>query len=353
MNEIKDSKGIHLAHMNVRSLMNKWDMFKAQFATSNIHIIGISETWLNEKLPTDLYNLSNDYVFIRNDRTWHDGNATLNKKGGGVGIFVNSRLPFSESTYSNFNRSSQDIESQWICLKQDHCKPIVIGSFYRPPQGNVDSFITYLEETLLQIELDHNEVFLMGDLNIDFLDKNNVNHKKLLDMIKSLGLRQLIKEPTRVTINSSSCIDLFITNSDTISNVGVDDINISDHLLILCTRKKIKLPKKRCDFIGRSYRNYDVDILKGKLIDGNWNEYDNIQTVTGKWNFVESTIRIIIDDMCPMKSFKIKQKKEPWITNNLIIMIKDNDLALKRAKKSKNPELWKEANASVTDAIRE
>ena len=67
-----------------------------------------------------------------------------------------------------------------------------------------------------------------------------------------MGLRQLIKDPNQVTLNSSSCIDLCITNLDTISNVGEDDVNISDHLLILCTREKNKKTRKRCDFKGRS-----------------------------------------------------------------------------------------------------
>ena len=50
-----------------------------------------------------------------------------------------------------------------------------------------------------------------------------------------------------------------------------------------------------------------------------------------------------IDVMCPLKLFKIKQEKEPWISNQLIEIIKDKDSALKRAKKSKYPVLWMEA----------
>ena len=67
-------------------------MFKAQFESRRIYIIGISETWLNDKLPSDLYNLSSDYIFIRNERTWYYTNSSSIKKGGGVGIFINLRL---------------------------------------------------------------------------------------------------------------------------------------------------------------------------------------------------------------------------------------------------------------------
>ena len=47
--------------------------------------------------------------------------------------------------------------------------------------------------------------------------------------------------------------------------------------------------------------------------------------------------------MCPLKLFKIKQEKEPWISNQLIELIKDKDHALKIAKKSKDLILWAEA----------
>ena len=48
---------------------------------------------------------------------------------------------------------------------------------------------------------------------------------------------------------------------------------------------------------------------------------------------------IKMDIMCPLKILKIKQKKEPWISNHLIELIKDKDYALKRAKIEKGPPL--------------
>ena len=46
--------------------------------------------------------------------------------------------------------------------------------------------------------------------------------------------------------------------------------------------------------------------------------------------------------MCPIKTFRIKQVKQPWIMPRLLELIKDKDNALKMAKKSKNPNLWAE-----------
>ena len=60
--------------------------------------------------------------------------------------------------------------------------------------------------------------------------------------------------------------------------------------------------------------------------------------------------------MCPLKLFKIKQEKEPWISNQLIELIKDKDHALKRAKKKNDPILWAEAKRlrnNCTKRLRE
>ena len=45
LGEIKNSKGMHMVHFNIRSLTNKWENFKANFKDKNIHVLGISTTY--------------------------------------------------------------------------------------------------------------------------------------------------------------------------------------------------------------------------------------------------------------------------------------------------------------------
>ena len=70
LDEIKLAKGIHIAHINIKSITNKWENFKTQFVNSNLHVLGLSETWLNGKLPNELYRLSQHYTLIRIDKNW-------------------------------------------------------------------------------------------------------------------------------------------------------------------------------------------------------------------------------------------------------------------------------------------
>ena len=353
LDEIKNSKGMHMAHLNIRSLTNKWENFKIHFMNSNIYILGLSETCLNASLPSELFNLSDNYTFYRNDRSWRDNNSNSIKKGGGVGLFIDSNIQSSDTNFKRLNCSSIHVESQWVSVKQTHNKMILIGNIYRPPQGDIDTFIDYLENIFDDIDLGRIELFLMGDFNIDSLDKKDPKCKKLLDLIKPLGLRQIIKEPTRLTCERSSCLDLIITNCDNISKAGVCDIDISDHLPILLTRKKLKKGKKKCIFTGHSYRKYNREIFQNNVRESNWNAFNNGISVTQKWNSLLDIIRTNIDEMCPLKCFKIKQEKEPWLSNRLIELIKDKDYALKRAKLRKDPILWAEAKGYVILVLKD
>ena len=357
LDEIKNAKGLHFTHLNVRSLMNKWDNIKANFADSGIHVLTFSETWLHSLLPSALYILRHDYTLIRHDRKWNDSNNLQlpPKRGGGVCMYIKDTLQYSEVEYSQYNKSCKDIECQWISIFQKPNKTILIGNLYRPPQGDISKCIDYLDDVLSDIDLQKVEVFLMGDLNIDILDKNNRFVKILLNMAKQLGLRQLITEPTRYSPVKDSCLDLFFTNSDIIAKAGVSNVNISDHQMIMLTRKKAKLVKQKCEFYGRSYRNYNKDIFQERIRDANWEFLEHERDVNTQWKMFEQNISTILDKMCPQKMFKIKQVKQPWITPRLLELILDKDKALKKAKKSKNRELWNDSKRlrnSCTNRLR-
>ena len=47
LNDISNTNGLHIAHLNVRSMVNKCDNIKANFLDSGIHVLSFSETWPN------------------------------------------------------------------------------------------------------------------------------------------------------------------------------------------------------------------------------------------------------------------------------------------------------------------
>ena len=73
LSEIKNTKGLHIAHLNVRSLVNKWDIIKTNLIDSGIHFLTFSETWLHDFLLTNLSDLGQEYTLLRNDRQIESG----------------------------------------------------------------------------------------------------------------------------------------------------------------------------------------------------------------------------------------------------------------------------------------
>ena len=55
----KWGKGLHLAHLNVRSLLgkNKADLVKKQIGDSDIDVFTLSETWLTQAIPNTLVDI--------------------------------------------------------------------------------------------------------------------------------------------------------------------------------------------------------------------------------------------------------------------------------------------------------
>ena len=83
------------------------------------------------------------------------------------------------------------------------------------------------------------ELYLVRDMNTNLLPGvADGNSSKLINVYEIFGLSQLITEPTRVTAQSQSLIDLCITNtSDKIVRSGAMPLGISDHSLVYLIRK--------------------------------------------------------------------------------------------------------------------
>ena len=211
---------------------------------------------------------------------------------------------------------------------------------YRPPQGNSKTFLKYLDDTVSLIKKDNVDIFIMGDFNIDFLEKRDETIKKTESLINQWGCSKLISEVTRYDTQKNSCIDQIITNSDIVLSSGVADTNLSDHQLIFVQRKKCKMPTKKASFIGRSYRNYDENVFKNNLVEHDWREFFANEKPNIQWDIMLSKIIEVADEMCPVKTYNIKRFKDPWITPEKLEMIRDKDNALRKAKRSRKEMDW-------------
>ena len=320
-------------------------MFKIQVNTSEMDVFGISVTWLNEAIPDGLVQLQRFNVL---DRRWRDNNVgdTVNwKRGGGLLCYVKKEIQASDTKFAHLNCSTKDLEMQWIAVNLKNTRPIVILNVYRPPQGDSQQACDKINDALAQANLKNNtEIYLMGDINIDLKDKKSTSTKELMFMTGVNGLSPQITATTRFScregVCKESCIDHTFTNSMIMADSGTLDLNLSDHLAVYVRRKKARVFSKKVTFTGRSYRFFVKEDFQEALINADWERFYSSEDSALCWDILQNTIETILDQSCPLRTFRVKEVREPWITAELLEEIKDKDNYLRLAKLSGLEDDW-------------
>ena len=77
-----------------------------------------------------------------------------------------------------------------------------------------------------------------------------------------------------------------------------------------------------------------------RLCNIDWHDLYQCNNVNEAWKILMTNIMTVIDVMCPLKKYKVAQAKEPWITNEILELIKDKDRLLRRAKNKNTQQDW-------------
>ena len=98
-------------------------------------------------------------------------------------------------------------------IQKPNSSPFLFASWYRPPKLPLEYFKSF-ESFLAKADSKYKEVYLLGDLNCNFLcDPLEAHTKHLLDVLINFQFMQVLNEPSRVTPKTKTLIDLVITNS--------------------------------------------------------------------------------------------------------------------------------------------
>ena len=200
------------------------------------------------------------YNIIRCDR---------NKNGCGVACYIREDLCFKTRPLN-----CKEIENIIFDILLPNTKSITIDVFCRPP--NQANFMELIVKSASVLNLNNNELYLLGDFEINLLQNGNyiLNKKELpacqgsvhtlinkyQELCQIFSLKKLIICPTRVTYNTSSLIDHILTNSvEKIFRSGIFGCGMLDHQLIFCTKKlkRTKFDKHNNVFL-RSRTHYTV-----------------------------------------------------------------------------------------------
>ena len=212
-----------LGSLNINSLMLHVDEIHAALKERGIHFLALNETKLDDTCSDALLNIEG-YKFGRLDR---------NRNEGGAAFYC--RDTFQCAVRDDSPRSTLEL----ICVEitPPKARPFIIILWYRPPNNPIEDF-NKLEQVLHFFESEGKEIILLGDTNCDLLHRDtapnldhvipNLDHvipnhvKRIVDIYDSYGLKQLITEPTRETIHTSTLIDhIAVSNANNIVESGV------------------------------------------------------------------------------------------------------------------------------------
>ena len=236
---LKDSlgnKNLKVGHINVNGIINKLNEVHVLLNEVKWDILGITETHLTASTPDNLLRIPG-YDFVRKDR-------------------------------------STELDAVWINVTL-RSQSSLIGCLYRPP---IDmTFFSSLQGLLNEIWVKRKNVVLIGDLNSNLLPASNQDQDlslcgtKLQRILNIFGYLNVIKSPTRITKNSTSLLDLVITNPYlNCLKSGSLDLGISDHHLVYgvfaLTKSKLKA---KIAFV-EDYKSLDLNELKADMARAPW-----------------------------------------------------------------------------------
>ena len=134
------------------------------------------------------------------------------------------------------------------------------------PPGTLVEIFNPFESLVGKLDSLGVEYYLLGDFNCNIISNTDNNTRLLNEVADIYGLDQLITEPTLITQNTSTLIDVVFNNRpDRIVCSGVKHVGISDHSLVYAYRKlsadsqsrrhKTVTYRKLKNFCSASFRN--------------------------------------------------------------------------------------------------
>ena len=151
-------QGLHSVHLNINSLPSKKEELRQIAKDTNSAVIGLYDSEIS--IP--------NYSLITKDQ---------NRKGRVVACYIRSNVCFNSQNYL-----PDKIENISFDLLLPKTKSISIVIVYTPPTDNC--FLGYLSKGLNDFNLMENDLFILGNTNINILDNGHNNLDKYKDMSK-------------------------------------------------------------------------------------------------------------------------------------------------------------------------
>ena len=199
-------RGLNIMYSNINSIgadkNSRFGELEILIANKDIDIIALNEVGNIKKENYELDNYT--IVFYSSENR---GNIVYYHNS----IYCEMRNDLCDGTDSY----------AWLQVKTGHAS-ILLGVYYRSPSQTPDerrTFFQNFKDIITKINNQSDQpIMVVGDFNSKHEDWCLTNEtttpgRELKRLLEDLSLEQIIREPTRIKANVSSCLDITITDS--------------------------------------------------------------------------------------------------------------------------------------------
>ncbi|XP_076300562.1 uncharacterized protein LOC143218884 [Lasioglossum baleicum] len=290
----------------------------------NPAVIALSETRLTAEIEDSEINVPG-YSVVRCDAE--------TRNTGGVVLYVRDDIKYEIVVSKKLERIVWCVA---IEVKEKLFKGVVMV-IYHSPSASHGEFIGFLEDIVEELTIKE-ECIILGDFNID-CKTDSYYTNKLLTTMQSLGMKQHVDKPTRVTKNSETIIDLVFTNKE-INVVVSYEPKITDHAWIKVAINTNKTVNKYKEFSGRDYNRYSAEEFV-KLVESNLGKGQELDINLRARKLINSIVDAL-DTSAPKKIFRIPKIWEGkiWYSKEIEELATKRDEAYRKAMYDSTEQNW-------------
>ena len=316
----------HLRNMDLKNAINilSWNSrsvplnFQTLIDNSMIDegvydIISLCETRLDEAIAS---------VHERPNYSMY--NQFRNRLGGGVCMYVKDTTKSSQVTELCFMKpfmTCLTVELEYASQK------FVAVAIYRPPSGNFREFMQELNKLLSKLDKrNYDEIFLMGDLNVNLLNENAPSTIELTTSMLSHSLFPVISKATRVVKDSATLID-HIWTSDVFNNSHnfIYRYDITDHYAVNSIFEHPRVQNRDVKVYKRIFNENNKTAFMNEISEVTWDNVYSQRCVNMAYKEFEVSFLNIYNKNFPVKKVTKRHKhlRSPYITLGLQTSIKE------------------------------
>ena len=346
-NVLQSGSEISILNLNCLNLKTRFDKLKLFLADvdpySHITCITIQGTCFDENTDLAFYSIPG-YTLI--------SDAYRISSHCGVAIYVHNDFSYVRTLMNIISPVFENIAIEISRNSTDNTK-YLISTVYRPPTGLIEDLSTFINDFsifLVNVQNRYRKAYVCGDININLLKINENNHfNSFYESVTSHGFMPQITLPTRLSDTCDTLIDNIFTN-----NLEKKHTNciltrvISDHQMTCCilpdnkTRKNMKILVE-----VENVNEFNLSNIRNELIEINIFEKLNLN-IHDDPNHNYQIVSTILTDLktkhIPKKIRRFnkrKDKKEKWMTNELLMQINTkNDMYVDWKSNSNNLESY-------------